>query len=175
MDGNPTQIAIPNELAHPPGNLAELRVMADRQFEAFLLSQSDQFLRLACIQGKGLFDVDMTPFFQAPPADFVMGLRGGSNMNDIRACLVQEFAEVFEIFLDPEPVVKLLGHELFLVTDPDKFTSGNSPDLHRMRIGDLPASNDADLKHARPFHGNSRNIFSVPPASEPSASNPIGF
>ena len=76
-----------------------------------------------------------------------MALRRSCDVNDIRSGFVEKPREVAEVLFDRKPLEKLARHQRFAVAHPNNLASLNSLNLGSVRVCDLPASNDGDLKH----------------------------
>ena len=86
-----------------------------------------------------------------------MALRRGRDVHDVRRGFLHQLRQITEVPPNTESLGKLLGHQLFPVTDADQFASLDSLDLRRMRVRDLPAPNDGYPKHDAPSLGSSRS------------------
>src|SRR5439155_1934697 len=103
----------------PPCGMPELIIVSNSNLQTFLVRQSNEFLRLGRVDGKGLFHVDVTSFIQALPCDCKMALRRGRNMDHIWTALLQEFGKVTEIQADLKSLGQLLRHQFLEVIDCD--------------------------------------------------------
>src|SRR5215470_17677060 len=84
---------------------------------------------------------------QAFPGKMEMALWRSRDVDDIGLGLRQELGEIVIIASETQPVAQLSGHELLEVANCHEFAARNAPDVRRVRIYDLAAANDCDLKH----------------------------
>jgi hypothetical protein len=158
MQRRTAQIPVAYELPHSSRRMTKLVIMTSRQFEIPGLGERDQFLRFGPVEGERLLNVYVAAFVQRPRGDAEMALRWRRNVNDIGLRFAHERSKVNEITRYTKPLGELPGHKLFAVADAHDHTSLDPLDLGRMRVSDLPASDDTDLKHGALFHDSSQNI-----------------
>ena len=157
MHRGTTQIPVPNHLSQPPRRVAELVVVARRQFELLPLGQANQFLCLRPVERKRFLDIDATARVQGTPSDLEVTLGRGRDVHDIRPGRVHQLRHITEVFPDMKALGQLPRHQLFPVADAHEFTSSDPLNLRGVGVRDLPASDDRHPKHAAPAPGNSRS------------------
>ena len=162
-----------DQLAHAPGAMAELVVMASRDFQAFLFGQPDKACRFLGVQGERLFHIHMTSVQQALRANFKMALRRRGYMHNLRPRLLQQLGQIAEMPPDLESFAQLLCHQFFPIAHTDDFTAPDPLDLGRMRIRDFSAADDCSLKHGITFAGNFQSVPRARRRKRPSAPNPV--
>ena len=72
-------------------------------------------------------------------------------MHDVGSRVAQELGQVAEVRPDREPLAELPGHQRLAVADADDLASPDPLDLRRVRVRDLAAADDGDLKHRAAF------------------------
>src|ERR1700733_1347789 len=148
VHGLAAQVPVCNQCPEPPGSVAELEVMACGKLEPFFLGQVHKLLSLPCVNGKWLLDIHVAAVLKANPSNIKVTLRRRRNMDDVGPGLGQKFNQIAEVPFDRESIAELLGHQRFAVTHSHDLAIADPQYLRGMRVSDLPASNDADLKHA---------------------------
>jgi hypothetical protein len=102
--------------------------------------------------------------FQAKLGNVEVTLWRRRDVNHIRPALFQELGQVSKMVFDGKPLIELPRHQRLSITDSHDLAPRNSPDLRGVRIRDLTAAYDADLKHVLPRTSGSRSIVrSLPP------------
>src|SRR5204863_6448356 len=116
-----------------------------------------QPVRLLRIERERLLNIYVTTLLKAESGKIEVTFRWRRDVNNVRSCLIHEFFQIGKALLDGKSVVELFGHERLTVTHPNDLTFFYPLDLRGVRISDLAASHDGDLKHTvhparRPRH-----------------------
>src|SRR6266567_994439 len=90
----PSQIAILYKLAHASRHVTELQVMTHCYFDSLCLSEADQFLCLALVDGKRFFDINVTAPVQAEFPNRKVTLWRCSDVYHVGSALLQQFGQV---------------------------------------------------------------------------------
>ena len=141
------QIAALDQAAHASRDVAELIVMSRGDFESFLIGEFNQFPGFVLVDREWLFHIDVAAPVQAEFRDTKVAFRRRGNVDHVGLGFTQKLRQVGKTFFDREPLVELPRHERLPVADPDDLTALDSLKRQGMRIRDLAATNDSDLKH----------------------------
>jgi hypothetical protein len=76
----------------------------------------------------------MTPSLKTQLAERVMALGRSRDVHHVRFGLIKKNLNFCEVGLDIQPLLQLLGHQFFSVTDTDNGTAWNMKNLLRMLI-----------------------------------------
>ena len=92
-----------------PTNLSIPRT-SEFDFQIATLCHPNQRFRLPGCDGERFFQIDIASGFEALSGKRIMALWRSSDMNDIRCSRFQQFLEIGETRVDPEPLPKLSSH-----------------------------------------------------------------
>src|SRR5260370_496068 len=146
-----------HESPHAPCDMGELVVMPGSDLEPALAGQPNKTLRFVRVEGEGLLYIDMATRLEANPRQIKVAGWRRSDVNNIRLAFTQQCVNVAEVPFDRQLLAEILRHERFPVTDSDDLASLDPPDLRCMRVGNLAASDDGNLKHCFLRPGRLRN------------------
>ena len=121
--------------------------MADGQLQAAPGRLAEDPLRLGCIDGEGLLEIDVASGLEALPGDRGVGLRRRRHVHDVGVLAPQHLPNVIEACHPAESLVHLLGHERFAVADGDEASARHAADLLGVLVRDLPAPDNRDSQH----------------------------
>src|SRR6188768_1526942 len=136
-----TQASAPNQLSHPDHFRIELVVMPCCNLETKLLCQGHHCPRFCKINGEWLFDIYVTARSQAFARQFEMTLRRSRDVNHVGTRDLEQLLDIVKAALHLVSLRQLVGHPLLAVTNANKAAAGNTSNLSRMLLGDLPTSN----------------------------------
>jgi hypothetical protein len=151
------QVATPYKSAKPPGDVAELDIMADCDFQSLPIRKVDQFLRFLGVYREWFLDIDVTPILQAELPKAMMTPRRCRDVNDFGVALLQHFFRIPEVTLDPKSLSQLLRHQWFPIAGGDNLALTailNLLNLIQMIVRNLAAPYDGYPKQDSSSAGN---------------------
>src|SRR5215472_873457 len=153
--------------------MAELVVMSNGELEAALLRQCDECFGLVGIDRERLLHVHVAAMLQASLGDLKMAWRRSGDVDNIGPGFIEKCLEAGEGVSDGKPFAELARHQRLAITGANDLASLDPLYLGCMRVGDLSAANESDLKHFVLPPGSSQNNALTPRPSALLASSRV--
>src|ERR1700733_2309493 len=89
----------------------------------------------------------MAALLQTKSSDIEMTFRWSSDVNHVRAGLIQKLRQLGEAAFHREAVIELLSHQRLTIAHSNDLAVLDALDLQGVEVGDFAAADDGDFKH----------------------------
>ena len=146
-----SQVPASDQFAKATCHMTELIIVPSGNFQATFIGEPYERLSLVLINRERFFDIDMRARFETDSCQLEMTFRWRRDVNGVWMALFQHRAQVRIMRLDGVAIVELARHERLAIADADNLAAPNPLNLRRMRVRNLAAAYDGNLKHEVPF------------------------